>query len=77
MNKLKEVTQSGLAIVAVGLLLAVVVVGALAFGSWIFQLLWNWVAVEVFNAPHLTFLQAGGIMLLLGFFKTTFNINRK
>ena len=51
------------------------IAGICFFGAWIFMLLWNWVAVGIFNAPALSFWYAFGLCALLsiigGFFKST------
>ena len=43
------------------------VFGGYCLSSWIFQLLWNWVAVDLFNAPVITFWKSMGLVLLLSF----------
>ena len=50
-----------------------VVIGTLAvhlvvmcLEAWAVQLLWNWVAVDLFNAPTLSFWVAYGLCLLCG-----------
>jgi uncharacterized membrane protein YkgB len=41
--------------------------GLLCFQGWIFMLLWNWLAVSLFNAPALGYWVCVGIVLTLNF----------
>ena len=50
---------------------------AFAFVWWIFQLLWNAIAADVFGAPELTYWQAAGVMILLGMITSGFRSSRK
>ena len=49
---------------AVLIVLAVLFAGYVLVG-WVFSLLWNWVAVQVFQAPEISMWQGAGILLLL------------
>ena len=64
-------------------LFAIIFALALAFGSmclqaWLVMLLWNWVAVELFGAPILTFWVAFGLRwLCVLLFKTRVTVNKE
>ena len=47
------------------LIVIAVLLACYALVGWVFTLLWNWLAVEVFGAPVISFWQALGILLLL------------
>jgi hypothetical protein len=47
------------------ILVVLVFLGISAFTGWIFMLLWNWIAVGIFGAPVISFLQAWGLWLLI------------
>jgi len=34
---------------------------------WALYAVWNWIVPEVFHGPHITYWQAAGISILLGF----------
>jgi len=42
--------------------------------GWIFMLLWNWVLVDLFSAPIISFWQSLGIIILLSFISGMFKI---
>lgn len=72
------VVMVGLVALVVGLL----IVGAISLLSgFIFMLLWNFVPVDVFSAPELSFWQAWGAMYLVnvigGAFKSHVNMGAK
>jgi hypothetical protein len=66
------------------LLSILIIIGALAyvFGmmclqAWLVMLLWNWVAVSLFNAPMLTFWVAFGLRWLCSLlFKSKVTVNK-
>ena len=64
-------------------LFAIIFALALAFGSmclqaWLVMLLWNWIAVELFGAPILTFWVAFGLRwLCVLLFKTRVTVNKE
>lgn len=72
------------AIVAIPLTI-VIIIGAIAylfglmcFHSWIVMLLWNWVAVSLFNAPVLSFWMAFGLRWLCGLlFRTRITVDKE
>ena len=51
-----------------------------SFSSLIFMWLWNWILVDLFSAPIISFWQSFGIIILLSFvggaFKGVININK-
>ncbi len=52
--------------------------GIMCFQSWLVMLLWNWVAVELFGAPVLTFWVAFGLRWLCSLlFKTRVSVNKE
>lgn len=52
--------------------------GVMCFHSLLVMLLWNWVAVQLFNAPVLTFWVAFGLRWLCGLlFKTRVTVNKE
>ena len=65
-----KVWESQSHIVAILMIIAGIVIGtSIVFGficlrAWIIMLLWNWVAVSLFNAPALSFWLALGLSLL-------------
>lgn len=51
--------------------------GVFCFQGWIFMLLWNWLAVSLFNAPALGYWVCVGIVFALNFLgKLIFGRNR-
>ena len=44
-----------------------IVFGVFCFQGWIFMLLWNWLAVSLFNAPTLGYWVCVGIVFALNF----------
>lgn len=63
---------------ALGILFIVGIFGAvIAFNGWITMLLWNWVAVDIFNRTPITFYQGVGISLLLWFVGSFFKRSSK
>lgn len=44
-----------------------IVFGVFCFQGWIFMLLWNWLAVSLFNAPALGYWVCVGIVFALNF----------
>jgi hypothetical protein len=76
-----ESYETGLAI----LLCIGIIIGALAytFGmmcvqAWLVMLLWNWVAVQLFGAPVLTFWVAFGLRWLCALlFQTRVNVKKE
>jgi len=54
------------------------VVGLTIFGfslsSWIFMLLWNWVLVDLFSVPIISFWQSLAIIILLSFIGGMFKL---
>lgn len=69
-NAAAEAWESQSHIVAILMIIAGVVIGvSIVFGficlrAWIIMLLWNWIAVSLFNAPALSFWLAFGLSLL-------------
>ena len=52
--------------------------GIMCFQSWLVMLLWNWVAVDLFGAPVLTFWVAFGLRWLCSLlFKNKATVNKK
>ena len=52
--------------------------GAICLQAWLVMLLWNWVAVELFGAPVLSFWVAFGLRWLCSLlFNSIVNINKK
>lgn len=49
-----------------GLVLVVVIVGALLIGPFATMLLWNWLMPHLFGLPEIGFCEAAGLMLLVG-----------
>ena len=54
-----------------------VVFGFLFLRAWIIMLLWNWVAVSLFNAPVLNIWFALGLSLLCGMLFKSFSSGKK
>lgn len=54
------------------LILMIFVIAFLAWSAFVFTLLWNFVAVAVFGAPALSYLQGAALLGLLIFFKGFF-----
>ena len=69
-NWLEDVIDDhGVAMGCLAILLAVVLVLGITFGSlcleaWLVMLLWNWLAVEIFAFATIGFWQAFGILLI-------------
>lgn len=70
--------------VAIIIIVCAVVIGlAACFGimclqSWLVMLLWNWVAVDLFGAPILSFWTAFGLRWLCSLlFKSNTTVNKK
>ena len=70
---------------AVGCLFAILFVIVIAAGislltGLLLMLFWNWIAVGIFHAPHLTYWQAWGLMFLIGLvagaFRSSTTVNR-
>ena len=59
---LATLTLIGIFILAAGLAF-----GIFCFEGWIFMLLWNWLAVELFSAPLLSYWICVGIVAALTF----------
>lgn len=57
-----------LVVLAVGL-----IVGTFCLEGWLFMLLWNWVAVELFNAPILGYWLCVGIVIFITFIGRLFS----
>lgn len=52
--------------------------GIMCFQSWLVMLLWNWVAVDLFGAPILSFWTAFGLRWLCSLlFKSKTTVNKK
>lgn len=52
--------------------------GIMCLQSWLVMLLWNWVAVDLFNAPILSFWTAFGLHWLCSLlFKSKTTVNKK
>lgn len=52
--------------------------GLMCFKSWLVMLLWNWVAVDLFGAPILSFWAAFGLRWLCSLlFKSSTTVNKK
>ena len=73
MSKVKELYQvCGCFLATLIILLLVVlavglIVGTFCLEGWVFMLLWNWVAVELFNAPVLGYWLCVGIVIFITF----------
>lgn len=73
MNKVKRLYQAcGWFLATIIILLLVALVVGIAFGTlclegWLFMLLWNWVAVELFSAPILGYWLCVGIVMFITF----------
>ncbi len=50
--------------IALGVLFALLGIGAIFLFGWIVMLLWNWLMPDIFGLPHVTYWQAWGLMLL-------------
>jgi len=62
---------------AIGIPLGLALVFILiCLSGWILQLLWNWIIVSLLHWPHISFWQAVGISLLLGFIGSFFRISK-
>ena len=67
-----------LMIIVITLLALGIIFGFLCLRAWILMLLWNWVAVSLFNAPILNFWLAVGLSLLCNMlFKSSSNKNEE
>lgn len=52
--------------------------GVMCLQSWLVMLLWNWVAVDLFGAPVLSFWMAYGLCWLCSLlFKSKVTVNKK
>ena len=73
MSKVKKLYQScGWFLATIIILLLVVLMAGLIFGTfclegWLFMLLWNWVAVELFNASILGYWLCVGAVIFITF----------
>lgn len=73
MSKVKRLYQAcGWFLATIIILLLVALVVGLVFGTfclegWIFMLLWNWVAVELFSAPILGYWLCVGTVIFITF----------
>ena len=83
-NAATEAWESQSHIVAILMIIAGVVIGvSFVFGflclrAWIIMLLWNWIAVSLFNAPVLNIWLALGLSLLCSMlFKSSSNKDEK
>ena len=56
-----------LILIAIVVLALAIVFGAFCFEGWIFMLLWNWLAVELFGANILGYWVCVGIVFALDF----------
>ena len=61
------------------ILLAIIFLIAIIFGSvcletWVYMLLWNWIAVSLFSAPVLTFWVSFGMLALLNIIGSFFRV---
>lgn len=56
-----------LALIIIVALALAIVFGAFCFEGWIFMLLWNWLAVELFGATALGYWVCVGIVFALSF----------
>lgn len=56
-----------LILIAIVVLALAIVFGAFCFEGWIFMLLWNWLAVELFGANILGYWVCVGIVFALNF----------
>jgi hypothetical protein len=76
-----ESYETGLAILlCIGIIIGSLawVFGVMCFQSWLVMLLWNWVAVELFGAPVLTFWVAFGLRWLCALlFQTRVNVKKE
>ncbi len=76
-----ESYETGLAILlCIGIVLGYLgwMFGVMCFHSWLVMLLWNWVAVQLFNAPVLTFWVAFGLRWLCALlFKSRVTVNKE
>jgi len=66
-NKTTFASAAGMVFSAIALF---AIVGA--FVSWIFMLLWNSVAVTMFELPEITFWKAWGLLLLINLVTSSF-----
>ena len=79
MSKVKELYQvCGCFLATLIIILLVVLAVGLIFGTlclegWVFMLLWNWVAVELFNAPILGYWLCVGIVIFINFIGRLFS----
>ena len=67
---MKILTTIGLFIVLIA-----VVIGLNLFMAWVFMLLWNWIVADVLGWIALSYWQAVGVTLLLGFLGGTVKAN--
>lgn len=56
-----------IAVILCVILVAALVFGIFCFEGWIFMLLWNWLAVELFSAQTLSYWLCVGIVFALQF----------
>ena len=79
MSKVKELYQmcgcflATLIIVLLVVLAVGLIFGTLCLEGWVFMLLWNWVAVELFNAPILGYWLCVGIVTFITFIGRLFS----
>ena len=71
-----EVGGCGLVLLCLILVLALVF-GILCFEGWLIMLLWNWVAVSLFNAPAIGYWLGVGIVVCLNLLSKVFTIRIK
>ena len=68
-DSIVEVYERGgcLAVILAVILALALVFGIFCFEGWIFMLLWNWLAVELFSAQTLSYWLCVGIVFALQF----------
>lgn len=76
-----ESYETGLAILmCIGIIIGSLawVFGMMCLQSWLVMLLWNWIAVQLFGAPALTFWVAFGLRWLCALlFKSHVTVNKE
>lgn len=76
----EEYSGSVAIIAIIGIIIGSIVCcfGVMCLQSWLVMFLWNWVAVDLFNAPVLSFWVAFGLRWLCSLlFKNKVSINKK
>lgn len=79
MNKVKKLYQACgwfLATIIILLLVALMaglIIGTFCLEGWVFMLLWNWVAVELFNTPILSYWVCVGVVIFITFIGRLFS----